>query len=342
MTTTDLELNQWPLGGHPHRRTPAPRTAHISWSPCWTAVEVWGQGICFEKVLVKIATKPWRTIRDASTGDWTSLAKFVHLHKLLCDGQLKLKGISTRMMWRYQVLTSGKRKMIMCTCLFNWSPQVRRHGKGTPQRSRRRERTAGSQDFPSWAWRWSLVPMLTNGPVRRTKNGWVCIGTHSMHMARMIGSWMLTDSSRVSWTIETPSTASWQASSEGGEGPPVPRIVAVRNLTVFVEGILEEAPSNGAGGSYPVASLQKIRPLPARITKLQLLRSAEANLAKYVNEEIGHVDITIADQAWYRGVLIQAVLHKFEADGTVVDRSIVIRCSFDRKRWRMSSWSPKQ
>jgi len=122
-----------------------------------------------------------------------------------------------------------------------------------------------------------------------------------------------TEWSSDSWTIETPSGTSSTSSSAGGKGPPGGEL-GLLGVDSLGGGDWEEAPNNWAGGSYPVASMQKIRPGGVPITKLQLLRSVQANLAEYVNEEIGHGDVTNGEQGWYSGVLSQAVLHKVEAE----------------------------
>ena len=40
----------------------------------------------------------------------------------------------------------------------------------------------------------------------------------------------------------------------------------------------------------------------------------QEHLADYVNEEMGHVDITNLEQGWYMGVLRQAIMHKVEVE----------------------------
>lgn len=54
-----------------------------------------------------------------------------------------------------------------------------------------------------------------------------------------------------------------------------------------------------------------IRTIPERLPprKIQCLRSLQANLAKYVSEEMAHVDVAKPDQGCYMDVLTQAIMN---------------------------------
>ena len=163
--------------------------------------------------------------------------------------------------------------MIVCTYLSNKNLQARRHGKGT---------------FLAVACVKKLQSQGMEGEPGTYVQKWLCthrdaFDAHGPNDEKLFA----TEWSSDSWTIETPSRTSSISSSAGGEGPPGQEL-GLLGVDSLGGGDLEEAPNNWAGGSYPVASMQKIRPGGALITKLQL----QANLAEYVNEEIGHVGIT--------------------------------------------------
>ena len=84
---------------------------------------------------------------------------------------------------------------------------------------------------------------------------------------------------------------------------------------------MEEAPSNWDGGSSPVASIKQLVPGRTPFTRLQLLRFVQANLAEYVKEEAGHVDITNLEQGWYMGALSEAIMRKVEIEEQLLQNS---------------------
>ena len=77
---------------------------------------------------------------------------------------------------------------------------------------------------------------------------------------------------------------------------------------------MEGAPNNQDGGSSLVAPMMHASPerLPPR--KIQCLRSLQANLAKYVAEEMAHVDVTNPEQGCYMEALTTAILNKSEVE----------------------------
>ena len=103
-----------------------------------------------------------------------------------------------------------------------------------------------------------------------------------------------------SWTIETPS----KTSSSAGE---VDSQDAGKEEVPTGRGDVEEAPNSQDGGSSLAASIKKMAPGRFPFTKVQLLRFAQANLAEYVKEEMGHLDITNLEQGWY---MVQQSHHK--------------------------------
>ena len=48
--------------------------------------------------------------------------------------------------------------------------------------------------------------------------------------------------------------------------------------------------------------------------KIKLLKALQANLAAYVSEEMGHLDVTIPEQGCYLEVLSEAIMYKVEVE----------------------------
>ena len=114
-----------------------------------------------------------------------------------------------------------------------------------------------------------------------------------------------------SWTIETPEReASCEGGSQGAE---------TQSSVSMVEdssggGEKEGAPNNQCGGSSLVAPKDDEAPGNIPLTRVQFIRSVQANLATYIGEEIGHLDITNPDQGSYMEVLTNAVMNKVELE----------------------------
>ena len=70
-----------------------------------------------------------------------------------------------------------------------------------------------------------------------------------------------------------------------------------------------------------MASLKRFVPGRTPFTRLQLLRFVQANLAEYVKEEAGHVDITNLEQGWYMGALSEAIMRKVEIEEQLLQNS---------------------
>ena len=115
-----------------------------------------------------------------------------------------------------------------------------------------------------------------------------------------------------SWTIETPERTPSDGSSQGTHEEAHEELVQEEDR--YGGGEWEEAPNNQDGGSRLVASIQGNVPGRVPITRVQFIRSMQANLADYVSEELGHVDISNPDQGCCMDVLARAVVQKIEAE----------------------------
>ena len=115
-----------------------------------------------------------------------------------------------------------------------------------------------------------------------------------------------------SWTIETPERTSSSSSGEDdiqgvqtSSGFPV--------VDLLGGGDAEGVPNNRCGGSSPVTP-QKGTLGEHPHHKIKLLKALQANLAAYVSEEMGHLDVTIPEQGCYLEVLSEAIMYKVEVE----------------------------
>eukprot|EP00913_Durusdinium_trenchii_P015946 g14985.t1 len=173
---------------------------------------------------------------------------------------------------------------------------------GDVPRRRLREKTAIPQ----------LSRLSLEGEICRRVQKWLCdhrelFDVHAPNDADLCRLEWSSDS----WTLETPSRTS---SSAGAEEPQGKEAHGFPGEDWQGGGDEEEAPNSWDGGSRPAASLNKLMPGGAPCTRIQLLRATQEHLADYVNEEMGHVDITNLEQGWYMGVLRQAIMHKVEVE----------------------------
>ena len=116
-----------------------------------------------------------------------------------------------------------------------------------------------------------------------------------------------------SWTIETPERTSSDHERTPSDGSSQGAKASLEEESLG-GGEWEEAPNNQAGGSYLVASLQCQAPGRAPITRVQFIRSMQANLADYVVDELKHVDITNPDQGCCLEALANAIIQKVDAE----------------------------
>ena len=121
------------------------------------------------------------------------------------------------------------------------------------------------------------------------------------------------DVSSDSWTIETPERTPSDHEGTPSDGPSQGAKASLEEESLG-GGEWEEAPNNQDGGSRLVASLQCQAPGRAPITRVQLIRSMQANLADYVGDELKHVDITNPDQGCCLEALANAILQKVDAE----------------------------
>ena len=125
-----------------------------------------------------------------------------------------------------------------------------------------------------------------------------------------------------SWTVETPartsSSDSWnvEGTSEGSSQGTQVKGSGVEDSFGGEE--KEEAPNNQDGGSCLVASLQSKVPGRIPITRIQMIQAMQEHLADYVGEEMSHIDLTMAEQGCYAEVVSRAIMHKLEAEETLL------------------------
>ena len=170
MTTTDLELNQWPLAAiHIGERRLRGQLRSLG-VPVGPLLKFGAKAYALKKSW-QDRYQPWRTIRDevqvlgpALQSSFTSTSyyvrstetqKYFYTDDVVIPSADQPEADDDHVYLPLQQEPSGSAA---------WGGDI-------PRRS---------HNYPCWAWRGSLVPMLTNGPVRMSKNGWVCIGMHQL------------------------------------------------------------------------------------------------------------------------------------------------------------------
>ena len=144
------------------------------------------------------------------------------------------------------------------------------------------------------------------GEISSRVQNWMCahrdaFDVHAPNDAELFKAEWSSDS----WTIETPSKTSSSAGEGDSQDAEKEEVSMEEDPTGG--GDVEEAPNSQDGGSSLAASIKKMAPGRFPFTKVQLLRFAQANLAEYVKEEMGHLDITNLEQGWY---MVQQSHHK--------------------------------